>query len=46
LQVQTNSPGAGLGPHWSSWLNPTNATSDAIPIDPTNPGVFARLVYP
>jgi hypothetical protein len=44
LQVQTNT--AGLGTNWLTVANTTNNLSLTVPIVPTNPPVFYRLVYP
>ncbi|HTR40282.1 MAG TPA: glycosyl hydrolase family 28 protein [Pseudomonadales bacterium] len=46
LQIQTNSPGVGLGTNWVNVPNTTNATSASFTIDPANGSVFLRLVYP
>lgn len=46
LLVQTNSLSSGLGTNWYTWPNSTNLTSVSIPINPTNPTVFFRMVYP
>jgi hypothetical protein len=46
LQAQTNSLNAGLGNNWSTWPNSTNLTSIPIQLNPANPTVFFRLVYP
>jgi autotransporter-associated beta strand protein len=46
LQVQTNALTAGLGTNWSTWPNSTNVTSVPIPLNPANPTVFFRLIYP
>jgi polygalacturonase len=46
LQIQTNSPGAGLGTNWVTVPNSTNVTSANFTINPTNGSVFLRLVYP
>lgn len=46
LQAQTNSLNAGLGNNWSTWPNSTNLTSVPIQLNPANPTVFFRLVYP
>jgi hypothetical protein len=46
LQIQTNSPGQGLGGNWITVPNSTNMTSANIGIDPANGSVFLRLVYP
>lgn len=46
LQVQTNSINVGLGNVWYDWPNSTNLTSVSIPLNPANPSVFLRMVYP
>ena len=46
LQVQTNALNAGLGKNWFTWPNSTNLTSVPILLNPANPSVFFRLVYP
>ncbi len=46
LEVQTNSAGAGLGTNWFTWPNSTNETSVSIPLNPANPSVFLRMIYP
>ena len=46
LQVQTNTLNSGLGKNWFTWPNSTNLTSVPILLNPANPSVFFRLVYP
>ena len=46
LQVQTNTLDVGLGENWSPWPDSTTTNEVPVPIDPANPGVFLRLVYP
>ena len=46
LQTQTNSLSTGLSTNWFTWPNSTNVTSASIPINPANPTVFFRLIYP
>lgn len=46
LEVQTNALNAGLGTNWVTWPNSTNMTSVPIAVDPANPTMFFRLVYP
>jgi hypothetical protein len=36
----------GLGTNWSTWPNSTNVTTVPIPLNPANPTVFFRLIYP
>jgi hypothetical protein len=44
LQVQTNSPGQGLGTNWVTVPNSANVISTNVTIDPANGSVFFRLV--
>ncbi|HEX5221331.1 MAG TPA: autotransporter-associated beta strand repeat-containing protein [Verrucomicrobiae bacterium] len=46
LQVQTNALSVGLGDNWFAVPGSTDVTAVSIPIDPANPAVFLRLVYP
>jgi len=46
LQVQTNVPGAGLGSNWVTIPLSTSTNQMSFPINLTNGGFFARLVYP
>jgi len=46
LQVQTNSLNTGLGNVWYTWPNSTNLTSVSVPLNPANPSVFLRMIYP
>ncbi len=46
LQVQTNSLNSGLGTNWFTWPNSTSITNVSIPINPANPTVFLRMIYP
>ena len=46
LQVQTNSSSAGLTTNWFTWPNSTMTNSVSILINPANPTVFFRMVYP
>jgi hypothetical protein len=46
LQIQTNSPGMGLGTNWVDVPNSTNVIGTNLTIDPENGSVFLRLVYP
>jgi fibronectin type 3 domain-containing protein len=46
LQVQTNTPGSGLGTNWVPVTDSTNVNQFATPIDPAVGSVFFRLVYP
>jgi autotransporter-associated beta strand protein len=46
LQVQTNSLSVGLADNWFTWPGSEATNAVAVPIDPANPSVFLRLVYP
>lgn len=46
LQVQTNSPGAGLGTNWVSVPGSSAGNSQTLTVDPAAGSVFYRLVYP
>jgi len=46
LEAQTNSLNNGLGTNWFTWPNSTNLISVPITLNPGNPAVFFRLVYP
>ncbi|HEY3762923.1 MAG TPA: glycosyl hydrolase family 28 protein [Verrucomicrobiae bacterium] len=46
LQMQTNTPGTGLGTNWVMVPGSTNVTSTNILIDPTQGDVFLRMAYP
>ncbi len=46
LQVQTNAVTTGLNSVWYDWPNSTNLNSVSIPLNPGNPTVFFRMVYP
>jgi hypothetical protein len=46
LQIQTNAPGAGLGPNWVTLAGSSSTNQITFPISPTNGSVFFRLVYP
>lgn len=46
LQVQTNALTTGITTNWLTWPNSTNLTSVSVQVDPTQPTVFFRLVYP
>ena len=46
LQVQTNSPGAGLGTNWVILPGSDAVTSTNLPINPAAGSVFYRMVYP
>ena len=46
LEVQTNSLMAGIGTNWVTWLNSAATNTVFIPVNPMNPTVFFRLVYP
>ena len=46
LQVQTNNLATGLGNNWVTVPNSTNLTGITNPVDPAQPAVFFRLIYP
>ena len=46
LQVQSNSPGAGIGTNWFTLPGSTETNHVVIPIDPANGSVFYRLAVP
>ncbi len=46
LEVQTNSLTTGLDNNWFTVPNSTSVTSVSVTVNPTNPTVFYRLVYP
>lgn len=46
LQVQTNSLAVGLSTNWSPVAGSTDVNAVSIPVDPANPTVFLRLVFP
>jgi hypothetical protein len=46
LQVQTNSPGVGIGTNWSTVPGSTQTNQLALPVNTTNGAVFFRLVHP
>ncbi|MGN6555686.1 MAG: autotransporter-associated beta strand repeat-containing protein, partial [Verrucomicrobiota bacterium] len=46
LEVQTNSLSVGLATNWFTWPGSASTNAVSIPIDPANPTVFYRLVYP
>ena len=46
LLVQTNSLNTGLNTNWFTWPNSTNVTTVPIAINPANPTVLFRLMYP
>jgi len=46
LEVQTNSLAVGLSNTWSTWPGSTQTNQVFIPINPNDPTVFLRLVYP
>jgi autotransporter-associated beta strand protein len=45
LQAQTNNLSAGLGTNWVDVAGSTTTNQVVIPINPTNPSVFYRLIY-
>ncbi|HLP77608.1 MAG TPA: hypothetical protein VK327_11910, partial [Candidatus Paceibacterota bacterium] len=46
LQAQTNSAGTGLGSNWVTIPGSADTNKSLVSIDPANPSVFFRLVYP
>jgi autotransporter-associated beta strand protein len=46
LEVQTNSLGVGLATNWATWPDSASTNAVSIPINPANPTMFFRLVYP
>ena len=46
LQAQTNSASVGVGTNWFKVPNSSTVNQMSLPIDPANPAVFFRLVYP
>ena len=46
LQAQTNSAALGLSTNWFRVPNSSTVNQMSFPIDPANPSVFFRLVYP
>lgn len=46
LQVQTNALGVGLNTNWFDVADSAATNQVTVPIDPANPTVFYRLVYP
>ncbi len=46
LEVQTNSPGTGLGTNWVRIPGSSATTSQAFTLDPAADSVFYRLVFP
>ncbi|HXR03682.1 MAG TPA: hypothetical protein VN836_03130, partial [Verrucomicrobiae bacterium] len=45
LQVQTNSPGIGLGSNWVTVPNSDGTNLFTVPMDSDNSSVFFRLIY-
>jgi fibronectin type 3 domain-containing protein len=46
LQVQTNSPGSGLGTNWVNVTGSAQTNQVTLPVDSSNATVFYRLVWP
>jgi hypothetical protein len=46
LQVQTNSPAAGIGNNWVTVPSSSLTNQVTVPVDPANGSVFFRLIYP
>jgi hypothetical protein len=46
LQAQTNSLATGLNTNWVDVADSGSTNQVTVPVDPANPAVFYRLVYP
>lgn len=46
LEVQTNSLSVGIANNWSTVAGSASTNSVTLPVNPANPAVFFRLVYP
>jgi autotransporter-associated beta strand protein len=46
LETQTNTLNVGLNTNWSTWPGSATTNAVSVPINPANPTVFFRLVYP
>ena len=46
LQMQTNALSLGLGTNWVDVAGSAATNQVTLPVDPTNPAAFFRLVYP
>ena len=46
LETQTNSASTGLSNNWFTVTDSANTNTVTITVDPANPTVFYRLVYP
>lgn len=46
LQMQTNSPGRGLGTNWVTVLGSASTNQMSMPANPASGSAFFRLVYP
>lgn len=46
LEVQTNLLNIGISTNWSTWPGSDQTNAVSVPINPANPAVFMRLVYP
>jgi hypothetical protein len=46
LQAQTNSLSVGISTNWVSVPGSASTNSISLPLNPANPAVFLRLVYP
>ena len=46
LEAQTNAIATGLSNNWVTVPGSTSTTSVVVPLDPANPTVFYRLIYP
>jgi Immunoglobulin domain/Concanavalin A-like lectin/glucanases superfamily len=45
LQAQTNDLSVGIGTNWVDVSNSSSTNQMVIPVNPTNPSVFYRLIY-
>jgi len=46
LQIETNALNSGLGTNWVDVPNATATNAVSVPLNPANPAVFLRMVYP
>jgi fibronectin-binding autotransporter adhesin len=46
LQIETNALNSGLGTNWVTVPNSSATNAVSVPLNPANPAVFLRLVYP
>jgi hypothetical protein len=45
VQIQTNSPGKGIGTNWTTIAASSSTNVFSVPVNPTNGSVFLRLEY-